>query len=374
MIISQDQYSVLFQNAREVYIRIHLLNSNNKKVDSIEGVTTGGNISLDGTSSVRRTCNVSLIIKDTTFLIGNDRKIWLDKRVWIEIGLKDLFQDKIIWFDMGKYIINQPSVSYNSTENTLSFSGIDLMCLFNGSRNGTLVNKIIIDENTPIHEAIKMTVKTLGKYPNVLIESSDRVIPYKIEKQAGDSVDSLIQEIAQLYMDMEYFIDLNGNFVFQRIRNKENDVIKFDFTQMPQDLVLGYNVNYDFENVKNSILTMGKLLDDGIQIMYTSQNTNPNSPFNINSSIGLIQGSFIDEKIFTIEQAKARSDYELFKNSNLKETVNISTVPIYNIGMNELAYINKPELELEGKFLVIGANIPLNIDGDMSIELIKQYY
>ena len=147
MIISQDQYSVLFQNAREVYIRIHLLNSNNKKVDSIEGVTTGGNISLDGTSSVRRTCNVSLIIKDTTFLIGNDRKIWLDKRVWIEIGLKDLFQDKIIWFDMGKYIINQPSVSYNSTENTLSFSGIDLMCLFNGSRNGTLVNKIIIDEN-----------------------------------------------------------------------------------------------------------------------------------------------------------------------------------------------------------------------------------
>lgn len=374
MIISQDQYSVLFQNAREVYIRIHLLNSNNKKVDSIEGVTTGGNISLDGTSSVRRTCNVSLIIKDTTFLIGNDRKIWLDKRVWIEIGLKDLFQDKIIWFDMGKYIINQPSVSYNSTENTLSFSGIDLMCLFNGSRNGTLVNKIIIDENTPIHEAIKMTVKTLGKYPNVLIESSDRVIPYKIEKQAGDSVDSLIQEIAQLYMDMEYFIDLNGNFVFQRIRNKENDVIKFDFTQMPQDLVLGYNVNYDFENVKNSILTMGKLLDDGIQIMYTSQNTNPNSPFNINSSIGLIQGSFIDEKIFTIEQAKARSDYELFKNSNLKETVNISTVPIYSIGMNELAYINKPELELEGKFLVIGANIPLNIDGDMSIELIKQYY
>ena len=371
--ISQEQYNILFQNSREVYIRINLLNSNNKKVDQIEGVTTGGNISLDATSPIRRTCDVKLIITDSSFLIGRDKRIWMDKRVHIEIGLKDIYEDKIIWFDQGKFLINQPSISYSATDNELSFSGVDLMCLFDGKRNGVLPTKIIIDELTPIHEAIQMSVKTLGKHPNVVIESSDRVVPYKIEKQAGDSIESLIQELAELYMDMEYFIDLNGNFIFQKIKKKTNDSIMFNFTQMPQDLIMSYNTNYDFEGVKNSILTMGKLRDDGVQIMHRSQITDVDNPFHINSSIGIIEDVYSDEKVFNVEQAKARSDYELYLHGNLKQSVSISSVPIYGIDMNRIIYLNKPELEIEGRFLVIGANIPLSVDGDMSIEVIKQY-
>lgn len=371
--INQDQYDVLFQNSRVLYIRVNLLNTNNKKIDEISGVATGGSISLDGNSSIRRTCDVSLVMKDSTFSIGDDKKIWLDKRAHIEIGLEGFSQGEVVWFDMGKYLINQPSISHNAIDNTLSFSGVDLMAIFDGKRGGVLSSKVVIDEGTPIHEAVKMTVKTLGKYPNVIIESSERTAPYKIEKSAGDTVESLIKELADLYMDMEYYIDINGNFIYQRIRNKINDPVMLDFTQMPQDLTIGYTLNHDFEGVKNSILTMGKLRDDGVQIMHRSQITDKNNPFSIYSSIGIVEDVYNDDKVFTLEQAKARSDYELYLHSNLKQSASISCVPIYGIDMNRVIYLDKQELGLEGRFLVVGARIPLSIDGEMSMEVVKQY-
>ena len=373
--IKQDQYNALFQNARELYVKIFILNSSNKKIDSIEGVVIDGDISVDGNSTIRRTCNISLVVTDSSFLIGEDKKIWLDKRVQVEIGLRDFVFDNVVWFDMGKYIINQPSVSYSATENNLSFEALDLMCLFDGARSGTLTNKVVVDENTPIHEAIKMAVVALGGYKNVIIESSDRVVPYKIEKEGGNSIYDLIMELKDLYMDMECFIDISGNFIFQRIRKKTNDPIQFDFTQIPQELSLSYQNNYDFNNVKNSMTVWGKLLDTGVQVMHTEENTNPESPFNINSNIGTIKGFYSDDKIFNQEQAKTRAEYELWKASNLKEEVSISTIPIYTLNVNELVYmnVNNETFSLEGKFLVIGFNIPLNISGEMTIQCIKQY-
>jgi hypothetical protein len=49
------------ENEREVYAKIVSLNIHEEPIESIEGRVTGGSISIDGSSSVRRSCNLTLI-------------------------------------------------------------------------------------------------------------------------------------------------------------------------------------------------------------------------------------------------------------------------------------------------------------------------
>jgi hypothetical protein len=49
---------------REVYARITLLTQNELPIEYIEGRVTAGSISVDGTSALRRTCNLTLVLKN----------------------------------------------------------------------------------------------------------------------------------------------------------------------------------------------------------------------------------------------------------------------------------------------------------------------
>jgi hypothetical protein len=49
---------------REVYAKITLLTQNELPLQQIEGRVTGGSISIDGNSALRRTCNLSLVLKN----------------------------------------------------------------------------------------------------------------------------------------------------------------------------------------------------------------------------------------------------------------------------------------------------------------------
>jgi hypothetical protein len=68
-------------------------------LEKIEGKITGGSINIDGNSSLRRTCNLSLVAKDvniTDFYWGISNKFKL------EIGLKNFINSNypdIIWFN-----------------------------------------------------------------------------------------------------------------------------------------------------------------------------------------------------------------------------------------------------------------------------------
>jgi hypothetical protein len=48
-------------NLKEIYAEILALNLNGEILESIEGYVTNGNINIDGSSSVRRTCSLTLV-------------------------------------------------------------------------------------------------------------------------------------------------------------------------------------------------------------------------------------------------------------------------------------------------------------------------
>jgi len=77
----------LDQNRNKVtYARITSLTLDNYPIERIEGIVTGGSISLDGRSCVRRTCSLTL----TTNNLNINNIYWsLTTRVKIEIGIEN---------------------------------------------------------------------------------------------------------------------------------------------------------------------------------------------------------------------------------------------------------------------------------------------
>ncbi|MBR4983873.1 MAG: hypothetical protein IKY94_15110 [Lachnospiraceae bacterium] len=49
---------------KEKFVKLEVLNWDEEPIREIQGVLTGGNININGNSSVRRTCNCSFIISN----------------------------------------------------------------------------------------------------------------------------------------------------------------------------------------------------------------------------------------------------------------------------------------------------------------------
>ena len=132
------------QRLREQFVKITLLNWNEDPVEEIQGLATGGTINLDGKSSLRRTCSLSVFLKDNDYSgitnVGN--KFAINTKVYIEVGFTnntDQYKKyPIIWYPQGLFIINSVSSSHSTNGTTLSFQFKDKMCLLNGMCGGTL--------------------------------------------------------------------------------------------------------------------------------------------------------------------------------------------------------------------------------------------
>lgn len=49
---------------KEIFAKIIALDKNENPVEEIEGHVTGGSVSLDGTSNVRRSCNLTMVAEN----------------------------------------------------------------------------------------------------------------------------------------------------------------------------------------------------------------------------------------------------------------------------------------------------------------------
>ena len=124
---------------REIYARITALTFSEKVIDSIEGNVTGGSINIDGESSLRRTCSLTLVAQNVNI---NNFYWGLKNKFKLEIGLKNNIDKnnypEIIWFKQGIYVITAFNTTQSINNYTINISGKDKMCLLNGDMAGTL--------------------------------------------------------------------------------------------------------------------------------------------------------------------------------------------------------------------------------------------
>lgn len=170
---------LLTAQEREVFARITALTFSEKAIEYIEGKITGGSISVDGQSAVRRTCSLTMVAQDVKI---NEFYWGLKNKFKLEIGLKnkvDSNYSEIIWFKQGIFIITSFSTSQSTNSYNINISGKDKMCLLNGDIAGALphttdfgveefVNELedgtltTIYESVPIKRIIYQSLQTFG--------------------------------------------------------------------------------------------------------------------------------------------------------------------------------------------------------------------
>lgn len=258
--ISESIYQLSKSGYRRLKIRVDLLSFSMRVVGSLEGNVVSGSIKIDANADIRRTADISMVVTDSSFDVGEDKKIWMDKYIQIYIGLVNI-SDSTEWINMGVYIIGNPTKTYDATNHTLSFQAYDLMSKMTGLRNGQIPGvPTLIPAGSSIRGTMASTVSQLGGFNNFIIQDNPQDVPYDIQIETGGYVYDIIAKLRDISANWETFFDVNGIFRYQPINAyysdeiiADNDIFDYTVTNITQ--------KFDFENVKNVIEVFGKSLD-----------------------------------------------------------------------------------------------------------------
>ena len=359
------------EKLKEHFVKLIILTFDEMPIQEIQGVITGGNFTLDGSSSMRRTGNLSMIadqyendLTDTKHLLS------INKKVEVLIGFTNTTNQynnfPILWFPQGTYVIISPNIVHNASGVNISLTLHDKMALLNGECGGTLPASVIfsevqdIDQNgeiqitkptiyqiiqelvnhfggqqlgkiiiNDIDSEIKKVMKWTGSTPLYMVQDikdgvlyakfstnyddfkeiedkeekiksfsygqdvgyilTDFVYPDELIGNAGETVVTILDKIKNMLGNYEYFYDINGNFIFQEIKNylnksystslikkinkkdyslikeiNENDYIvdyvrgKSVYTFEEGSIIQSYSNSPQYQQIKNDFLVWGK--------------------------------------------------------------------------------------------------------------------
>lgn len=242
-----------------------------------------------------------------------------------------------VWFPLGTYIIVSPSISHGVSGSTINITAKDKMCLLNGEVAGSLPAPVNLHEKYTRNEDGTTTIEYVTMY-DILREAVihlggedparvyindiplktkkliryvgnkqiyfdsfgnevsepieggrtlshgdlagydwvDFTYPGELIKQAGEPVTAILDSICNVLGNYEYFYDVNGNFVFQEIKNYLNtsytpitqlgndnytvnfgeDYIAYSFKD--SNIISSYSNTPNWLNIKNDFIVWGK--------------------------------------------------------------------------------------------------------------------
>lgn len=260
--ITSNQFRSVMQNMQSRYVRIELLNYQMQTVDLLEGVCTSGSISIDANADIRRTCDLTLVIDNSSFNVASGGRIWLDRYARVWVGIVSLITGEIEYTNCGVYIIDAPSYNYDAATNTLSLSLLDLMAKLTGLRNGYLPGvPVILKAGENIREAIIDTL-ALGGFTKYVVEEapSPGTIPNDLEFGQGATVYELLSGLRDIYPNYEMYFDVDNVFYYKPIPTGKDDPVYIDDT-LWKEIVTSEAIDVDFQNVKNVIEVYGRTHD-----------------------------------------------------------------------------------------------------------------
>lgn len=352
MYLTQEQIDVLKQTLRNKRLKIELLDSNMRTVNSIEGHAIGGSITANANNDIRRTGNIQMSIpissQATTlldqldgFTIEIGGKIWLDKYIKIKVGIENILSatNEIVWYPLGVFLINKPSRTFSATEYSLSFECIDLMSKLTGQRQGQLTGTTTVIEKghyetingeqvyirTKLADALISTITELGgfsKYSIYPIPDVYKYLPYDIKVGVGSTVYDILKQLMQIISTWQMYFDLDGTFIVQPIPSGENSII-YDIDDQQY---ISNTSSADFENVKNQIVVYGRVNN----LSYYTENaeSSAKSTVSLNSGISNVQ---INIETFETKITSKGSYSFIYTNNNW--TFNSENISIGDYGI-----------------------------------------
>lgn len=243
---------------RLVYIKLISLNFEEEPVEEINGRVTSGSINIDGSSSVRRTCSLSLIANEL-----NIHEFYWGLRTKFKcfVGLENRIDSQypdVIYFPMGTYIITSFSTSQGISSYTVSISGKDKMCLLNGDIGGVItaisvdfgklteqaIDGSLTKTNLLLKDIIREVVREYAHEPaqNIIINDLDEAALELMEYRGKDPLYLVISNesgevVEQTLKDATYYLPALENPPSVNLFDIDDDTYKLD-----------HRINLDFEN------------------------------------------------------------------------------------------------------------------------------
>jgi hypothetical protein len=282
-----EYYNIQTAPVRYLYIKIEVLNEQNKIVSEVSGTAIDGGFNISGDATIRRTCDLTFNLESGYLPQDNNSIFWINKKFKLYVGLSNIQQNKIYWFDKGTYIIKDPNVNITVNNNTIKISGLDKMALYSGDIDGQLTTATMVtyESGATRADTVKAIMIDGGESAdNIIIEDSTVMkepIPYNIESSIGDCTTNVLDKVVDTLANYQYYYDLNGKFHFASKPVKgdfRNQNIEWDFEQK-NDVIISIDRNIDYANVKNRITVWGGVHDDGYQPSYTLVLSDNNSEF-----------------------------------------------------------------------------------------------
>lgn len=143
------------EHNKEIYAKIITLTMDESPIEEISGKVLDGNINVDGGSNVRRTCSLTMVAQDvdlTNFTWGLNTKFKLF--IGVKNSLNTEEYDNIIWFKQGIFLFTDFSTSLSSNSFQISLSGVDKMCLLNGTIGGKIPSLSWVFDQVEIMDAM----------------------------------------------------------------------------------------------------------------------------------------------------------------------------------------------------------------------------
>ena len=364
---------------KEQLVKITVLDWAENPIKEIQGKITGGSLNLDGKSSIRRTCNLTMFVEDYNDInvttINN--LISINKKIQLAVGIKNTTMKykeyPIIWYPLGIYVMINPSISRNLNGTTLSIQLKDKMCLLNGECGGTLPAQTQFDEYETIDEKGNLVIEKVvisqlirelvhhfgGEQLSKIIISDldDRV--KQVMKWTGSKPVFLInlgtedepsysltmdEALAKQYVYKQFNYGEDIGFIYtsftfpKELIGKAGDSVVTILDQIKGvlgnfDYFYDLDGNFRFQEIKNYLNTSkAKIEIDKIKNEdYFIDNSNGKSVYTFDN--GLLINSYSNAPQFQM----IKNDYIVW---GLRKTVNGNTVPI----RYHLAIDSKPKI------------------------------
>lgn len=175
---------------RVQYAKIILLSFKDEEpIKEIQGSITSGNLSVNGSSAIRRTINLTMLASiDNSNLEDIDNEISINKKIKVLIGYDNPLKSyknygDIIWFPCGLFVLSSANISRSTSGWNISITGKDKMCLLDGTAGGTLPASITFHESLVQLENGDVEIQ----YPTIF-----QIIYEAVNHWGGEAIENII--------------------------------------------------------------------------------------------------------------------------------------------------------------------------------------
>lgn len=292
--ITKTDKDIVFSKWLELVIKILVLNDDGTILDDIEGITDAGSLTIDSTSSVRRTYSFTVYPFVTQMSMQDKLVSWLNHDCLLKIGTKIPRMDEYHWYNQGKFRVTDSSFTYDSENNSLNINCSDLFVTLDGTIDGAMgaqntkfpAYEEDKDGNptkyNTIKDALAAAVRDLGKvkdyricelgeykgfkehninYQKYRAENPRwNCIPYDLEYSCGSTVSQVITEMVELYSNNDAAFDEDGVFVVQEIPTCYSDPVIIDDSDINKALV-SESTTTTLSSIRNVCEVWGKVIE-----------------------------------------------------------------------------------------------------------------